>query len=32
MPSFKDALSLEDVKAVHAFIVADEIALRQAKK
>lgn len=32
MPSFKDALSLEDVKAVHAFIVADEIALRQVQK
>jgi len=28
MPSFKDALSLEEVKAIHAFIVADEIALR----
>lgn len=28
MPSFKDALSLDDVKAIHAFIVADEIALR----
>jgi quinohemoprotein ethanol dehydrogenase len=32
MPSFKDALSLEDVKAVHAYIVADEITLRQAQK
>jgi quinohemoprotein ethanol dehydrogenase len=32
MPSFKDALSPDDVKAVHAFIVADEITLRQAKK
>ena len=32
MPSFKDALSLEDVKALHAYIVADEITLRQAQK
>jgi quinohemoprotein ethanol dehydrogenase len=32
MPSFKDALSLDDVKAIHAFVVADEIALRQVKK
>ena len=31
MPSFKDALTLEDVKAVHAWIVADEIELRKAK-
>jgi quinohemoprotein ethanol dehydrogenase len=30
MPSFKDALSLEEVQAVHAFIVADEISMRQA--
>jgi quinohemoprotein ethanol dehydrogenase len=30
MPSFKDALSLDDVHAVHAFIVADEIATRRA--
>jgi len=32
MPSFMDALSREDVRAVQAFIVADEIALRQKQK
>src|SRR5262249_45752606 len=30
MPSFKDALTPEDVQAIHAFIVADEISLRKA--
>ncbi len=28
MPSFKDALSVEDVAAIQAFIAADEIELR----
>ena len=29
MPSCKDALSVDDVKAIHAFIIADEISLRK---
>jgi quinohemoprotein ethanol dehydrogenase len=29
MPSFSDALSSDDVNAIHAFIVSDEIAIRQ---
>jgi quinohemoprotein ethanol dehydrogenase len=29
MPSFKDALSVDDVKAIQAFIIADEIGLRK---
>lgn len=29
MPSFKDALSAEDVKAIQAFIISDEINLRK---
>ena len=29
MPSFKDALSVDDVKAIQAFLIADEINLRK---
>jgi len=29
MPSFKDALSVDDVKAIQAFIIADEINIRK---
>ena len=29
MPSFKDALSVDDVKAIQAFVISDEINLRQ---
>jgi hypothetical protein len=29
MPSFKDALSVDDVKGIQAFIIADEISLRK---
>jgi quinohemoprotein ethanol dehydrogenase len=29
MPSFKDALSVDDVKAIQAFVISDEINLRK---